>query len=634
MYEKIKDESYNNLGGINVKASEYITGQNQFLDIRNYSFERPNALYSRHGTSDYITLPVSTYSATVTSLYQHNQIDYRDAGFQSLIQNNSFLVFDNLDKVYFTNGSTFFTVAQSLSSGLPYTFESNLNNQLTGDLKTYLFMANGDNFNIYGQSLNGSNWAFPTAINTRFPICPSISAFGLTTGFGFSPVGAIPSGTHAVKVYLGKKFINDITRSDTWFYAEASDTAYYNLGATVASDTVYAFTVDCNVPIGYGYSTVVIGYKGPLDSDFAFSNPVIANQFESPVKEIQNGTGTQTVVFKHFTTSYGITTLFDPTITPKYITNYKNMLFQAGYSSAPSKVRHSDLGNFLFSKEEYFLDIKPGEGNEITGMIKFQDTLIVFKDKSCYEVSGDSPETLSVKTTTEEYGCVNHRAAVTFDNKLWFVDRDGICEYNGPNTFYVHYPVEDFFRSLDSTKIRAMHIKADNQVWFFADDTGLVYDYDEKAWTIYDKLPINNQSGAAIIEIGQSLPTPMWYQSGTSYAFFTQLDRSVTTDRGNAITLIAKTRYHKRLGDSTTELWRRVFFDANSVTTGITVTIQAMPNYADGVSATRYTDLGQFQSRVEMGVPAKSCAIKFILQSDHRVTFNGYTIESRYLRNV
>jgi hypothetical protein len=230
---------------------------------------------------------------------------------------------------------------------------------------------------------------------------------------------------------------------------------------------------------------------------------------------------------------------------------------------------------------------------------------------------------------------VNNRAAVTFKNKLWFVDKKGICEYNGPDTFIVSYPVQPFFDSLTVNNFRALHVKSQNQVWFASDDVVLVYDYDVDKWTIYDKIPINASTASDIIEFGASLPQPSWVTASTSHFFFSRLDPSVSTDRGSNITLMMKGRYHKRLGETTEEMWRRVFMDIGpGNTTSPTMTINLMANYGSSISETKYVNVGQFQSRVDFGIPARSMAIQTILQTSERVIINGYTIESRFLRSV
>ncbi|NBO41042.1 MAG: hypothetical protein EBU92_05850, partial [Betaproteobacteria bacterium] len=62
-YEKLQIELYNNMRGINQKSSEYAVGDAFFLDLRNYGFERPGALVSRPGTTDFASLSRASFLA-------------------------------------------------------------------------------------------------------------------------------------------------------------------------------------------------------------------------------------------------------------------------------------------------------------------------------------------------------------------------------------------------------------------------------------------------------------------------------------------------------------------------------------------------------------------------------------------
>jgi len=83
-YPLLKVEQYLNLGGINTKASEYATGENQVLNLRNYSFERPGAWQSRPGYSMYSNFNQTLFATFLpTSVVQF-----------SLENGQSFIVFD------------------------------------------------------------------------------------------------------------------------------------------------------------------------------------------------------------------------------------------------------------------------------------------------------------------------------------------------------------------------------------------------------------------------------------------------------------------------------------------------------------------------------------------------------------
>lgn len=634
-YEKLKDENYKNLGGINVKASNYITGPQQFLDLRNYCFERTGALQSRPGIVDSITLPKSTYGATPTSLYQWNSPNFikqgPNADGQTTIAGTSLVVFDSGVNLYGINSATLLTIYQSLTPG-PLDFETESTNVYTGNLKEYLYFANGQEFRVFSTGASGVNlagvWNYNGSIDYRFPEATGVSvitgAIGLTTG-------PIPSGTHTFKVIFGKALGGsfDTPPFDEFvFFSDQNDPTYVFLGSTLPANQ--GFIAYAPIPQGYGYQVASVKYTSPLGNiEYSLGITVGLGMGFSL------GSTQVFLTVPHFSSSVNYSGTANLTTIPRYLESYKNMLFMSGFSSSPHTIKYSNLSEFLLNAPENIIDVLPGKSKEITNLTKFQDTLIVFKDSSIYEINGDSPETLSLKQITTEYGCVNNRASVTFGNKLWFVDKKGICEYNGPDTFIVSYAVEPYFTELDPDTFRALHVKSANQVWFASGNTALVYDYDVNAWTIYDRIPISSLSGSAVIEYGQSLPQPSWITSSTSFFYISRLDQDATTDRGSNITLSFKTRYHKRLGDSTQEMWRRVFMDIEpGPTLSPTMTINLLADYGASVSDTKFVNVGAYQNRVDFGVSAKSLSIQTILSVNERVTVNGYTIESRYLRST
>jgi len=108
----------------------------------------------------------------------------------------------------------------------------------------------------------------------------------------------------------------------------------------------------------------------------------------------------------------------------------------------------------------------------------------------------------------------------------------------------------------------------------------------------------------------------------------------LATDRGVAITLMAKTRFHKRLGESTQEMWRRFYLNNDVTGATLGVTLNFYPDYSSHASLVRSTNLSAFQTRIDFGISAKSLSIEWIIAANEKVTVNGYTIESRYLRSV
>lgn len=85
-----------------------------------------------------------------------------------------------------------------------------------------------------------------------------------------------------------------------------------------------------------------------------------------------------------------------------------------------------------------FVDIAKDDGDRITGLGKFQDALIVFKERSIYQVTFDNSGTPVVAAVTKSYGCVSHRSIDNSDNDLIFLSRNGhYILGNEPNYFNV-----------------------------------------------------------------------------------------------------------------------------------------------------------------------------------------------------
>lgn len=613
-YEKIKEENYDCTGGINDKASEYITGPNQFLDLRNLGFERPGALVSRNGYAQFASL-ANTAFIEPKSLYQY-------------INSNgqSYAIFDSGPTLFFRSSALPVAMASSLTVGASVGL--NVDYETANNL---LFFANGYSYQ------RAENLGAATLFSTYYSLPMGTWWFGnsnlkfatFTTGIDFPNTFIIPSGTFSfkfsfVKTNGGTQILvgqdNGYT-VNTGIAGVSLPILHASVGATVAVNAWYLAGL-FDVPSGFGINSVIVKMLRPGAVDF-ISSP-------EPVQII----GGSELQFEDFTYNTEWDEVRHFTLVPQYIESYKNMLFMAGFSTQPSAVWHSELGQPENVQEENFIDVRTNNGDVITALVPYQDTLIIFKNRSIHELYGDSPNTLSLKDVTFEYGCLNNAAAVVFENKLWFCDEAGICEYNGPDTFVVSQPVESKLNLVDKTKCRAFHIKKRNEVWFCFGSECFVYNYEVGAWTIYDSIPIEYSKGSGMLQLGATTPDLSFFTQGSSFTSLRRFDDNTYTDNGVAITLLARTRYHKRLGDSTQELWRRFYFesDIGGVTTAVTLSFR--PDYGSSIYLQRNILSNEFQERIDFGISAKSLSVEMVMKASTRLTINGYTVESRYLRSV
>lgn len=85
------------------------------------------------------------------------------------------------------------------------------------------------------------------------------------------------------------------------------------------------------------------------------------------------------------------------------------------------------------------IDINKFDGDRITGLAKFQDVLVIFKERSIYQLTLDSAGTTpTVTAVSKSYGCVSHKSIDNVENDVFFLTRNGVYVLgNEPNYFNV-----------------------------------------------------------------------------------------------------------------------------------------------------------------------------------------------------
>lgn len=75
--------------------------------------------------------------------------------------------------------------------------------------------------------------------------------------------------------------------------------------------------------------------------------------------------------------------------------------------------------------EANVIDIRKNDGDKITGLAVFQDVLIVFKERSIYQVTFDSSGNPTVTPITYATGCVSFKSIYNVENDIYFLSREG-----------------------------------------------------------------------------------------------------------------------------------------------------------------------------------------------------------------
>lgn len=659
-YPKLTDTNYKNFGGINSKVSPYATGPEEFSDIRNMDFVTPGSLTKRPGSTQFLSTGVS---GRITGLYEMNALNgasyvvfgantnlyYVQANAGTAImtglQDSALFAFTTfVDRMFFANGSAFMkwkAGATATLFSLPSPVGANTTLEKTypgttilGDGNTFWaasFISFGygfvndrgfhgavGNFNpvlVYGAS-GGFNYVGLTGDTmsiggTQINVIQNLAAIGQSYGLGYTVGFTFISATLANSV-IGSSLI----------YAGAA--VYRNAGPGTPG------FLSNYVPItSLGGQTFI----GATD-DFIVGG---AARYQAGVWCNPND--------RFYLTNAGafpMPTHLWFTMFPRYLEIYNNQLFLSGFSTTPSVCWFSNIGEPESIEPTYNFEVRTNDGDRVTGLKSYQSQLFIFKEKSFHALSGDNPDNFSLREISDQYGCLSGRAVATYENNMVFLDRKGVCQYNGANIVVISTKIEPIFQSMnvDAAKDNAVmiHNRLRNQIWVgiptngsTVNNTTLVFDYVVQAWTVYEGF---SPSSLAVIKGPLTQPDAMYgsYSSGSLFNFGV----SFFSDNGQGISLLCKTRFLQDLEESTEKQYRRLHADFNTVA-GSTAIIKVDFFQDYGASIVHSATLAQnvFQSRLDFGIPAKSLSFQIShFSAAESLKLHGFTISYRFQRPV
>ena len=122
-----------------------------------------------------------------------------------------------------------------------------------------------------------------------------------------------------------------------------------------------------------------------------------------------------------------------------YIRVHRNRCFAAGFSTSPSRLYWSNLGNCdTWTTGTDYVDISPEDGDIITGIGEpFFDMLPIYKKFSTWALKGSTPGTFVLVNISKDTGAKNHRSVATYRNIQLFDSvgpnggKPGIYGFNG-----------------------------------------------------------------------------------------------------------------------------------------------------------------------------------------------------------
>lgn len=216
------------------------------------------------------------------------------------------------------------------------------------------------------------------------------------------------------------------TGANTFSYKITAVTAVgESAGSTAGTATSGQSTLDSThyMSLSWSATTSAIGYNvyGRRDTKWFFMAYLDGNGNTAYVDKAQD-TPNEALIMP----------TADGTAGPKgkYNAVYKDTLIVAGDPANPSRLYYSGGGDhindFTVGGGGGLLDISKNDGQTITGLIVFKNTLLVFKEDSIYQFSFASSGLPQLDQTNPSLGAIAPRSIIAVENDIFFASRRGI----------------------------------------------------------------------------------------------------------------------------------------------------------------------------------------------------------------
>jgi len=83
-----------------------------------------------------------------------------------------------------------------------------------------------------------------------------------------------------------------------------------------------------------------------------------------------------------------------------------------------------------------YIDINKGDGDKITGLAKFQGVVIIFKERSVYQMSLSSSGVPTITQITQATGAVSHKSIDNVENDVFYLSRKGYYVLGNEPNYY------------------------------------------------------------------------------------------------------------------------------------------------------------------------------------------------------
>lgn len=247
------------------------------------------------------------------------------------------------------------------------------------------------------------------------------------------------------------------------------------------------------------------------------------------------------------------TPLADTTDGPKakYMITYGDKIVLGNLDGRPSTISWSGGGSnvdrFNWRYGGGYLDISKDDGDEVKGLIEFQNAVIVFKERSIWKVTFTSENGLVVPTLEliiRGVGCVSHKTIRHVENDVFFLSRNGVFTFGNEANFLnvlrtneLSSRVRPAFDAVDPSQLSiacAVYKDSKYRLSYPTDSSGvnkkeIVYDRERRAWVGPNTYP----AAPGIYEVyydGSNNEKLIWGDTDDNYV--TEFSDAYVNDKG------------------------------------------------------------------------------------------------------
>lgn len=296
----------------------------------------------------------------------------------------------------------------------------------------------------------------------------------------------------------------------------------------------------------------------------------------------------------------------------KYVIAYNEKLIMAYIESNPSRVMWSgggpNIDKFHWSKGGGYVDISKDDGEVITGLAQFENRIIVFKERSIYQLTLTYNGDLGVvepivSKISSSIGCIASNTIVAVENDVFFMGRRsgaGVSlnalgyEPNIANvlrTSEISARMRPVLEDMNINRASEMFSKyTDSRYWLFypvgaTQMKCLTYDRERLAWTGPHEYP-GNPASVGIYYDSSNVERFIY---GTTDGYVVEISDEYQTDRNEQFTWTVETKREFLKDPFKLKNLLTTFYHLRNVNGTVTINVYAEDENGSTVSAGSYT---------------------------------------------